>query len=148
MLAEASGRKALPPAGGESHELMQWTEDMSVRNRKMDAQHRKLVELVNRLYGAMRSGQANDVIGSVLDELVEYTANHFADEESLMKVHRFPGLEAQRAQHRDLVKQALELQEQFRGGQPLGSRVFNFLKGWLVNHIMNEDKKYAAHVPE
>jgi hemerythrin len=50
--------------------------------------------------------------------------------------------------HKELVRQVLDLQEQFSQGQPLGTRVFHFLKGWLVNHIQNEDRKYGAYVPK
>ena len=142
------GPKALPPHSDPSAEILRWTPEFSVRNRKMDSQHQKLVDLVNRLYSSMRSGKANDVVSSVLDELVQYTANHFADEETLMRLHKYPGLPDQQAQHKQLVDQVLELRRQFQAGQPLGTRIFNFLKGWLVNHIMNEDKKYSSFLPE
>ena len=141
-------RKALPPPSAEdSNDMLQWSEAFSVHCPQMDAQHKKLMEMVNRLFAAMRSGRANSVVSQILDELVSYTTTHFSDEENLMRLYKYPGLGEQQAMHKDLVRQALELQEQVRQGQPLGTKVFHFLKGWLINHIQNEDRKYAAYLP-
>ena len=141
-------RKALPPrAAGDSGDMLQWSDAFSVSNPQMDAQHKKLMEMVNRLYAAMRSGRANSVVSQILDELVNYTATHFTDEENLMKLYKYPGLAEQEAMHKDLVRQALALQQQVREGQPLGTQVFHFLKGWLINHIQNEDRKYGPYMP-
>jgi hemerythrin-like metal-binding protein len=148
--ADSQNRKALPaPSDGNGgEEMIRWSEAYSVGNRKMDEQHKKLIDLVNHLYAAMRSGRANDVVATILQELIDYTATHFADEENLMKKYNCPELGKQQAMHKELVRQVLDLQEQFSQGQPLGTRVFHFLKGWLVNHIQNEDRKYGAYVPK
>ncbi len=141
-------RKALPPrAAGDANDMLQWSDAFSVSHPQMDAQHQKLMEMVNRLFAAMRSGRANSVVSQILDELVNYTATHFADEENLMKQYKYPGLAEQQAMHKDLVRQALALQQQVRQGQPLGTQVFHFLKSWLINHIQNEDRKYGPYMP-
>ncbi len=143
--------KALPPPrseNGGSHDMIQWSDDYSVGNRKLDGQHKKLMDLINRLYSSMREGKANTVASSVLDELVDYTVHHFADEESMMRLYKYPELEKQQSMHKELVRQVIELRDQFKNGQPVGTRIFNFLKGWLVNHIQSEDKKYSSYMPD
>ncbi len=140
--------KALPPRSEEDNgDMLQWSDSFSVSSPQMDAQHKKLMDMVNRLYAAMRSGRANSVVAQILDDLVSYTATHFADEENLMKLYKYPGLGEQQAMHKELVRQALELQQQVHQGQPLGTKVFHFLKGWLINHIQNEDRKYGPYMP-
>ncbi len=142
-------QKALPShTEDDSQDMIQWCDDYSVENKKLDGQHKKLFALINRLYSSMRMGKANDVITSVLNELVDYTAHHFADEESMMRLYNYPELGKQQAMHKELVRQVMELRDQFRNGQPVGTRIFNFLKGWLVNHIQSEDKKYSSYMPD
>jgi hemerythrin len=40
-----------------------------------------LIEIANRLNAAMRSGAGRAACGAILDELVNYTVNHFAFEQ-------------------------------------------------------------------
>ncbi len=142
-------RNALPPPSeADSNAMIKWSDAYSVGNKKLDSQHKRLMDLINRLYSSMREGKANSVAASILDELVNYTVTHFSEEETMMKLYKYPGLESQQAMHRELVRQVVEMQDQFKNGQPLGTRIFNFLKGWLVNHIQNEDKKYASYMPD
>jgi len=143
----AGERKALPERAGGAGSLIEWSDALSVGNAKLDSQHKTLVGLVNRLYSGLQSGKANTDVLAILDELVGYTVNHFADEESMMRLYKYPGLDDQIAMHRDLARQAVELQKGAHAGQPLGTKVFQFLKGWLVNHIQNEDMKYSDYMP-
>ncbi len=131
------------PGVNDPNIMIQWSDALSVWNDKMDGQHHRLVDLVNELYGAMRQGRGNDAIGGILDGLIDYTATHFSDEEALMQVHKFPGLEAHKQIHKDLVTTALDIQKRFRAGQPISSETMNFLKGWLVNHIQQMDRQYG-----
>jgi len=143
----AGERKALPERAGGAGTLIEWSDALSVGNAKLDSQHKTLVGLVNRLYSGLQSGKANTEVLAILDELVAYTVNHFSDEETMMKLYKFPGLDDQIAMHRDLARQAAELQKGAHAGQPLGTKVFQFLKGWLINHIQNEDTKYSDYMP-
>jgi hemerythrin len=67
--------------------LMTWGPKLSVGVPQIDDQHKKLIELVNRLNEAMIAGHGRDLIGSTLSELVKYTQYHFACEERLMSTH-------------------------------------------------------------
>lgn len=138
----------LPERTGVSKSVMiQWSDAFSVGNARIDGQHKRLVGLVNHLYESMMEGRANAEVKHVLDELIEYTAQHFSDEEAMQKLYKYPGLVAHQKLHHDLVEQVLALQERVAQGEPLGTNVFNFLKSWLVNHIQSEDKQYAPYLP-
>lgn len=125
--------------------LMEWSPAFSVKIRKFDDQHKKLVELVNQLHDAMKAGQGNAVLGVVLQSLISYTATHFKDEEQVMQANAYPDLARHKAEHEKLVKQVLDLQQKFlTGGGVLTMTVLSFLKEWLVTHIQGEDKKYGV----
>jgi hemerythrin len=125
--------------------LMEWSPAFSVKVKKFDDQHKKLVELVNQLHDAMRSGQGNAMLGVVLQQLISYTANHFSEEEKVMAANGYPDLAAHKVEHEKLVTQVLDLQKKFQAGSSmLTITVMNFLKDWLTNHIQGVDKKYGA----
>ena len=64
-----------------------WEDRFSVGIAEIDMQHQKLVQMLNELYDAMKAGKGNDVLGKVLNGMIQYTASHFATEERYMKLH-------------------------------------------------------------
>jgi hemerythrin-like metal-binding protein len=127
----------------ESGNLISWSSSYSVGVSKMDQEHKRLIDIINRLYSSMREGRGKDGIGMVLDELIDYTKTHFAHEEQLMLDARFEGYDDQKRAHEGLISQVLEVQNKFRTGTALSQEVMSFLKNWLVNHIQGQDKKYG-----
>ena len=128
--------------------LMTWTEKMSVGVVVLDNDHKKLVEMLNNLFDAMQAGKGRDALGKILDGLVAYTVEHFKREEQLFAQTGYPDAAAHKAQHEDLCKQAVAIQQKYKSGATttLSLEVLNFLKNWLVNHIQGTDKKYTAHL--
>ncbi|EKD27068.1 MAG: hypothetical protein ACD_79C00896G0004 [uncultured bacterium] len=124
--------------------FIDWTDSLSVGINLIDEQHKKLVGLVNSLYDAMKVGKGNDVLGKILEELIEYTKYHFSTEEELMKKHLYPKFLDHKKEHDALTKAAVDLAKQHKeGAMLLSMKVNTFLKDWLTNHIMGTDKKYS-----
>ena len=127
---------------GEDTELLSWNEQLSVRHGTIDREHKRLIELINQLNEAMIMGKGRDMISQVLDELIDYTQNHFAREEGLMRQHAYPFEAEHRQMHKDLVSEVNLLKKRFDAGESVVSQeVMSFLKDWLTNHILNVDKK-------
>ena len=121
-----------------------WDEKYSVNIPEVDAQHKKLVSMVNDLFEAMNTGKGNDVLENILSGLVDYSKTHFSTEERLMKTCEYPYYLDHKKSHDDFASLALDLKQQFDNGNVMLSvKVGKFLKGWLVNHILGEDKKYV-----
>jgi hemerythrin len=126
---------------------IEWSQKLMVGHKDIDGDHRKLVDLVNRLHDAMKSGKSKDVLGAVLGSLIEYTKNHFAMEETLMAKVSYPALADHRKEHADLLKKADDLRQRFGKGEVMiGLDTMNFLRDWLSEHIMNSDRKLSAYV--
>ena len=142
----AMARKvAAAGAQGDGDQLLAWSDALSVNIAQIDEEHRHLVSLVNRLYQSNRQGAARSVIAAVLDELVAYTANHFQTEEALFQQYGYPEREAHGQAHRQLVEKVQDFQQKFRHGvSELELSLLQFLKDWLINHIMKTDKRYTA----
>jgi hemerythrin len=128
--------------------LLTWKADYSVRVPSIDAQHQKLVELVNTLHEAMTSGQGKTVLATVLGELAVYTRTHFAHEEGLMARAFYPGLAAHRAQHQSLIARLAELESRADAGASVTIETMTFLRTWLIQHIQQEDMAYSACLQE
>jgi hemerythrin-like metal-binding protein len=127
--------------------LVKWSDSLSVQDEELDSQHQHLIELLNQLYDAMRSGQGSDVLGTTLEELVDYTKEHFRSEEALCERADYPDLEKHREQHRRLVAQVSDLQDKFQNGSILLSvEVLQFLQKWVTEHIVQSDSQYAPYI--
>lgn len=125
--------------------LISWNENYSVKIKDIDDQHKKLVDLINELHEAMKSGRGKEVIGKTLSELVKYTSHHFSFEEKLFTQHNYPEARTHTKTHQDLIDQLNEFISKYESGQStLSIELMNFLRDWLTNHIMGTDKKYTA----
>ncbi len=132
---------------GAQRPFIEWSDDLSVGVPAMDLHHKKLVELINQLHAAMRSGRGREAVGTALDELAKYVEYHFSAEEKLMKAHKCSGLHDQQKAHAELIAKVTDLRREFSGGQQgLGVEVLNVLKDWLVNHIQRKDKPCMVSV--
>lgn len=131
--------------------LITWNEDMQLGIPSVDAQHQRLVEILNQLDDAKKSGKGSRVMGDLLQKLIDYTVEHFAFEEKLMLACDYPELDLHRTQHKQLVDKVLKFQRQFlNGGQRITKDVMHFLQYWLESHILKEDMAFGdfAKMPE
>ncbi len=124
--------------------LITWNNQYSVGIEHLDDEHKQLVELLNSLHYAMSQGQANSVLGKILDELIHYTATHFKSEEVLFAQHEYPDSEKHIAEHQELVSEVLTFKKEFdKGTTMLSIKIIGFLKNWLIKHILASDKEYS-----
>ncbi len=124
--------------------LIDWTNDFETGIVQVDDQHRKLVEIVNKFDEAAKRGKGSRVMNEILTDLLSYTAEHFVDEEKLMEDAEYPKLKQHKSQHRQLLQKVERLQFEFdQQGKRITVEVREFLKYWLINHILKEDKAYV-----
>lgn len=122
--------------------LIEWSDDLSIGIPEIDEQHKVLVELLNNLHSAIVHRKAKDEIGETLDHLIEYTRVHFATEESVMNLFKYPEFEEHRKEHQKLIDEVADLKQRYDAGtQNLTMELLHFLKTWLQNHIIYSDKK-------
>lgn len=128
----------------------EWTDELSVGIEEIDAQHKILVGLINRLYDETIIHRANnEVLDDILNQLVEYTIIHFAVEESLFRIFDYPAAEIHTHHHDELKAQVLDLQKKVKRGEvTVNTELLLFLKKWLQHHILEEDKLYGPFLIE
>jgi hemerythrin-like metal-binding domain len=127
-------------------DAIQWSRWMSVGIEELDADHRDLVEIVNKL-ATDENRNAPDVIEAILDELIHYTKSHFAREEEYMQRANYPTFTAHKALHDALTRQVEAYRERFHAERNTipGEEVFNFCADWLGKHILKEDTRFGEY---
>ncbi len=69
---------------------MKFDKQLHVGNRLMDREHAILIEYINTLQGLVDGNSSRQLVGQVLDGLIQYTKTHFYVEEELMYSFRYP----------------------------------------------------------
>jgi hemerythrin len=119
-----------------------WDERYFLHISPMDNEHRVLIEKMNLFLSSLNVNNLNEKIRT-FDQLTEYTLKHFADEEKYMESISYPDLINHKKIHKALVNQVLIYKENLEEGKVNKLKISNFLKDWLGQHIIGQDKKYA-----
>jgi len=118
-----------------------WSDELSVGNTFIDADHKKLVDMVNKFHDAMSQGKGGSVVGIVLDNLIVYTREHFHREEVAMERIGYPLFAEHKREHDKLIQEVQDLHESLAAGKTmLTIKVAKFLKDWLTVHIKETDQ--------
>lgn len=124
--------------------ILQWNDAYSVNIALIDNQHRKLVDMINQLHDAMKTGAGSQAIDEILTNMTSYCEAHFATEETLFEQYSYPGALAHQSDHQNFIKKVAQLREKSQKSKiGLSMEVMTFLKDWLNHHILEVDQKYA-----
>lgn len=121
-----------------------WKDYYGVGDESLDAQHKQILAIINELHDAMHAGVDHRAITPSLDRLVQYTINHFRQEEERLLANRYPDFAQHKALHDKMRQKTLAWRE--NANLITGRDLLFFLKEWWCNHIQEEDKKYAPYL--
>jgi hemerythrin len=125
-------------------------ETMSTGVDSVDAQHRQLFDIINRLFAGMQSGRAKDEIGPILDDLARYATTHFAHEEACMAHFACPAAQRNIDAHAAFVRTFRAMKADFDREGPTATmaiRMQRELSDWISNHIVGVDARLRPCVP-
>ena len=124
--------------------FIDWNDTYSVGVVKIDNQHKRLVQIINELSDAMGAGKGKEVLGNVLKELIAYVNTHFKTEEEMMVQFGYEEYENHRYEHEKLTDEVKRFFDDYQAGKaPLSTQIMNFLRSWLMDHIVVKDKKFG-----
>jgi hemerythrin len=125
--------------------LISWSNEYSVGVKSLDSQHINLFNILNELHESMKNGQDQVSFRPLLQRLLQFSQEHFAEEEKFLERMRYPGLARQRAQHNAMTVRVAEFLTRYvQGEKSLTGELLFFLSDWLRKHILCEDKEYTA----
>lgn len=124
---------------------MEWKPEYSVGEITLDNDHKIIIKLINRFDYAFSVEVTDNLMESVLDELIDYTKHHFEKEEEYMRMIGYPDLKEHQRSHQVLEKQLDDLYEKFHNGNTeSAAQISEFLATWLADHILKTDQAYHA----
>lgn len=125
--------------------IFPWIDKYSVYVEGIDLQHKKLVELLDTLALGMAKGKGKTILGSTLNELINYTVYHFGEEEKYFDLVDYPAAEKHQKEHEKLMEQVYQFKADFDTNKVgLTIDLMLFLKEWLINHINGTDKQLGV----
>lgn len=125
---------------------MEWKKEFETGVKSIDHEHHKLVTMITKLQNSLKDGFITAMTGQIIKEIVEYTKEHFASEELVMEKINYPGLEEHKKMHRDLIDHVVKMLMGLKVGEQVTSLdLIDFLKNWLRDHILKEDKKIGEY---
>lgn len=126
-----------------------WSSTLETGNTIIDAQHKALFTAVNNFSDAYRNGKGTAEIERTLGFLVDYSIQHFHDEEELQKKYNFPHYARHRQDHMAFQKTVLGLVSRFKEEGPtdaLMDEIYVTIGDWLLHHIKSDDFVLAAFI--
>ena len=126
--------------------LVQWNRTLRIGIPKVDREHQHLVAIINAFHEVHKSGAGREKVFTALNLLMKYVEVHFEHEEALMEVGHYPGTENHREEHEKLTRQIFDLYARCERGQAqVTDETMEFLKHWLVDHILGMDKEIERY---
>lgn len=121
---------------------------MSVGVPVLDADHKTLIGLIYTLHRCIGDGEEYASVGSVLRALGDYVDHHFAREERMLEVCRYPSQPTHAAMHRRLSTQVGEMHAAYDADPTSikARKCLDFLNKWLIEHICSTDMDYRGWV--
>ncbi len=130
-------------------DYISWKEEYSVGNEMLDNQHKKIFALINKLYEAFMNKTEKIDGEKIMLELVDYSKTHFGQEEQLFKQYKYAQAEEHIKQHKIFIQTLHDITKNNMGNEKIFSiKITGFLQKWLVDHILQEDKKYKVMFPK
>ncbi len=129
-----------------------------IGNEKIDEQHTQLFIILMDMAKLIKNDakknekQIEEEMNILLSSLRSYTQGHFQYEERHMEKMKYPDFENHKNMHKAFVDKIFDIQKnalkQKKEKILVLREMASYLKDWLMNHILQEDKKYCLYEKE
>lgn len=128
---------------------IEWKRYYDVGIVEIDSQHKQLVDILNKLIQAKNKNSDENTLRAILQELVDHTQAHFVSEELHMRKNNYPLLDDHIQLHKFLINRFIKMIEKINDGNlEIGNELFERLKYWLLQHVLEEDREYGYYLKE
>lgn len=133
--------------------MLWWTEDLITGIEAIDNQHKKIFEMADKILFFDENTSKEDIV-QALDFLISYVIDHFGLEEGHMIKSLYSDFYNHRNRHTLLISNLFKINSKFVEAEnnlcPEMNDIIEEFKililEWLVEHIDNDDRKFAAFI--
>lgn len=131
-----------------------WDDSFATGVPEIDEQHMILVHTLNEAAENLSEESSPETIERITHDLLSYALYHFETEEDLMKQYGYEesspdDSQTHLKQHRSFSAKVVSIREGLKSSTPIApGDLLEFLNSWLVNHILNTDKKLGSFIIE
>jgi len=134
----------------DGFEIFPWNKNFETGIAQIDAQHKRLVELLNQLGFYLAHSARSIELNEVFDALTSYADYHFKTEEAVWKKFLRDDLwgEEHLKEHSTFLRDITALRKGETGlsFDDMIRNILRFLMRWLVLHILGDDMRLARVV--
>ena len=138
----------------EKIEWIKWDDKYKIGYKRIDDQHKELVNIINDLYDCIDYSDSEDdklkeAFKNVLKKTVDYVAYHFTYEEKIMHAIQYRKLLEHSSSHREFTQTIYNYVLSYENGSlDAIHNLVKYLKEWLLNHVLVADKEFVMEVIE
>jgi hemerythrin len=122
--------------------IFDWQPEYSVGFAEIDGLHQQVFRAAGELHSAIVGTQPEGTLEELLARLVACTQAHCTAEESLMQSSQYPQSARHKAAHETLTARLHAVER----GAPPSAETLQTLKGWVLQHIDEEDRELGRHL--
>ena len=131
----------------EKNVFVEFNDDLKLSYEPLNKQHIRWIELLNKLYTVIVNNESDEKIKDIFKELVDYTIWHFNFENKMMNKYNFNEEKSHLDKHEDILDKLNSIIYKMEDNEFVPKvNLLEFLKSWLVDHILKTDVKLADHL--
>lgn len=122
---------------------------ININTDLIDEHHKEWISLYKETQNLLVNSVDKDVyhenLTIIIAKMYEYSRSILRDEEHFLESVNYSHLIQHRMQHRELDRAVTNLFiESFIENTINGEKTLKIIENWLINHILNQDKKYEV----
>ena len=127
--------------------MIKWNDKFSVNILMFDAEHKKIIDIINALTVAEQHNYTLDKVAEIMNNIIIYIKMHFKSEEDYMINFKYPEYQSHKEEHVKFMERITFYHNRLiLSDYIVENNIFDILKyfkQWIIDHIQMVDKKYT-----
>ena len=127
----------------------EWKDEYKLGVEEIDLQHKKLLGIGRKLMTLIRTTDILDKseeVSEILNQLRNYTIEHFSKEEQIMQEKGYPDLTSHAMEHEYLRRKMRQIDDLDIHNQDTIIKLVSFVSDWIYQHILISDMKFRNYI--
>jgi len=127
----------------------EWKDEYKLGVEEIDLQHKKLLGIGRKLMTLIRTTDILDKseeVSEILNQLRNYTIEHFSKEEQFMQEKGYPDLTSHAMEHEYLRSKMRQIDDLDIHNQDTIIKLVSFVSDWISQHILISDMKFRNYI--